>query len=443
GGVQESLSYDADGNLAEINGMSLGWDARNRVCDIDYGYGWCGYDNTGRPVLSYVGDQTRKWLYDGWNIVRSVHDDGCATETSDYVWGADLSGTMDGAGGVGGLLAVRRGGVWHFPLYDANGNITAYISEAGAVSATYAYGPFGETIARTGMDFEHRFSTKPYNEELGTYTYIYREYSPVLGRWLSEDPVYDELEINFYSFVNNNPVCEYDYLGMTSVDQSKPNDNRVLVKFDFAVWMVRKRNRAFDPIINVLSTFYWGGYEAIEADFSINGFMNFDAPCANGKMLFQMVPKIWYPSEVGPPAGYHINVIRTPFYSLVGAPNNFTAENTTGVGVDELWGKGTHIGNDGTIMFPNAYPMYRYDNARFAIARKWKVTNGSEIKEDFYDDELFTRWGTMWHTPQGSPGNLWINVECGDVVEVQMGNDGVFEFKSKYNVKNYKSSGAF
>ena len=33
--------------------------------------------------------------------------------------------------------------------------------------------------------------------------------------------------------------------------------------------------------------------------------------------------------------------------------------------------------------------------------------------------------------------------ECGDVVEVQMGNEGVFEFKSKYHVKNYKSSGLF
>ncbi|MBQ9432494.1 MAG: RHS repeat-associated core domain-containing protein, partial [Kiritimatiellae bacterium] len=220
GGVQESLSYDADGNLAEINGMALGWDARNRVCEIDYGYGWCGYDNTGRPVLSYVGDQTRKWLYDGWNIVRSVHDDGYATETSDYVWGADLSGTLDGAGGVGGLLAVRQDGVWHFPLYDANGNITAYISETGAVSATYAYGPFGETVSHTGRDFEHRFSTKPWDETLGTYTYICRDYSPALGRWLSEDPVLEQGGYNLYSYCGNEPVNKYDLFGFLDVPKS-------------------------------------------------------------------------------------------------------------------------------------------------------------------------------------------------------------------------------
>ena len=43
----------------------------------------------------------------------------------------DLSGTLDGAGGVGGLLATEVGGVWYFPLYDNNGNVTDYVSETG------------------------------------------------------------------------------------------------------------------------------------------------------------------------------------------------------------------------------------------------------------------------------------------------------------------------
>ena len=39
-----------------------------------------------------------------------------------YIWGADLSGTLDGAGGVGGLRANEDGGACYFPLYDNNGN---------------------------------------------------------------------------------------------------------------------------------------------------------------------------------------------------------------------------------------------------------------------------------------------------------------------------------
>ena len=50
-----------------------------------------------------------------------------------YVWGR-------------GLLATEVGGVWYFPLYDNNGNITDYVSEDGDVVASYTYDAFGRTI---------------------------------------------------------------------------------------------------------------------------------------------------------------------------------------------------------------------------------------------------------------------------------------------------------
>jgi len=46
----------------------------------------------------------RFFVYDGWNVIRDrqVWSGG---ESSDYyVWGLDLSETIHGAGGVGGLL---------------------------------------------------------------------------------------------------------------------------------------------------------------------------------------------------------------------------------------------------------------------------------------------------------------------------------------------------
>ena len=133
------------------------------------------------------------------------------------VWGRDLSGTLGGAGGTGGLLAVQRGGAWHFPLYDGGGNITAYISESGAVAATYAYGPYGETVSHTGQDFDYRFSTKPYNEVLNTYRFAYREYAPDTGRWLSQDPIFERGGYNLYAYCGNDPVNGYDPLGKFTV----------------------------------------------------------------------------------------------------------------------------------------------------------------------------------------------------------------------------------
>ena len=83
-------------------------------------------------------------------MIRELTHTQTHTLTNFYVWGKDLSGTMQGAGGVGGLLAVKQGNAWYFPLSDANGNIVAYVDESGSVVAEYAYDAFGGTIAQSG-----------------------------------------------------------------------------------------------------------------------------------------------------------------------------------------------------------------------------------------------------------------------------------------------------
>ena len=56
-----------------------------------------------------------------------------------YFWGLDLSDTLQGAGGVGGLLAVSRNGRFYFPTFDNNGNVTRYVNKFGNVVAAYEY----------------------------------------------------------------------------------------------------------------------------------------------------------------------------------------------------------------------------------------------------------------------------------------------------------------
>ena len=128
------------------------------------------------------------------------------SSTNLNVWGKDLSDSMQGAGGVGGLLAVSMGGQYYFPCHDANGNITAYVDESGSVVAEYTYDAFGATIAQSGGladTFVHRFSTKYYDTETGLYYYCYRFYSPELHRWLNRDPIEEEGGLNLYAFCGN------------------------------------------------------------------------------------------------------------------------------------------------------------------------------------------------------------------------------------------------
>ena len=127
-----------------------------------------------------------------------------------YVCGLGLSGTMDGAGAVGGLLWVTLDTAsgaatgTHFCAYDGNGHIVALTAASdGSETARYEYGPFGTSIHVTGPAAAlnpFRFSTRRTVSTPELALYEYRAYSPILWRWLSRDP------IGNYSFVANYTV---------------------------------------------------------------------------------------------------------------------------------------------------------------------------------------------------------------------------------------------
>ena len=47
----------------------------------------------------------------------------------------------------------------------------------------------------------------------GMRDYAFRYYDPLSGRWLSRDPIGERGGINLYTFVQNNGVARFDYLG--------------------------------------------------------------------------------------------------------------------------------------------------------------------------------------------------------------------------------------
>ena len=165
--------------------------------------------------------EERTFVYDGWNLIHETiyTIEGGATNTSEvqYFWGLDLSNSRQGAGGVGGLLAVSRNGQFYFPSFDNNGNVTKYIGESGNVVAAYEYDDFGRIIFQSGTladFFRHRFSTKYYDNETGLYYYIKRFYHPIFKRWLTRDPINEQGGLNLCQFCRNAAVFGYDALGL-------------------------------------------------------------------------------------------------------------------------------------------------------------------------------------------------------------------------------------
>ena len=169
---------------------------------------------------------TINYTWDDYNIIAEVECRESGVTTTYNLWGLDLSGTIQGAGGIGGLLAVyspltvgegQSEGGTALPCYDANGNITEYLSTNGTIYAHYEYSPFGEIVIQSGAlasTFTHRFSTKPWCAITGLSEYLFRKYSPCIGRWLNRDPIEERGGINLYLYLQNFTVNKIDNLGL-------------------------------------------------------------------------------------------------------------------------------------------------------------------------------------------------------------------------------------
>jgi RHS repeat-associated protein len=236
----EGFGYDLDGNMTNDGRWTFTWDAENRLTRMQSISGapigasnrlTFVYDAMGRRISkvteTFVSGAwnitlSNRFIYDGWNLLAELNSTNNAVINS-FMWGLDLSGTTQGAGGVGGLLALTATNAGtHFVSYDGDANVVALVSaNTGTRTANYEYDPFGNILRITGamaLQNPFRFSTKYTDVESGFSYYGYRFYNPVLGRWVNRDPLGEKGGESLYAFVHNTLVP--DYLGLIEVTQT-------------------------------------------------------------------------------------------------------------------------------------------------------------------------------------------------------------------------------
>ena len=192
------------------------------------------YDHMGRNVIK----DGAKFIWDEYNI---IVENAASSNAAFNTWGLDLDGTMQGAGGVGGLLAVQKGDAVYLPVYDANGNISEYVSSDGVIVAHYAYSSFGKLLmANDEICFTHRFSTKPYCAKTELVEFEFRKYAPNVGRWCSRDMIGVG---PLYCMVYNRLVFEVDLLGAMPV----PLPSSYYNKYTNPTAAVRRRGQYINP----------------------------------------------------------------------------------------------------------------------------------------------------------------------------------------------------
>jgi len=201
--VTTNMSYDANGNMTNDGTNTYTWDARNQLASTSGGVtASFKYDGLGRRNERVVAGVTTRYLFDGFNPVQ------------------ELSTTTPTANLLGGLqpderfLRTDAAGARSF-LTDLLGNTVALADSAGALQTQYTYEPFGKSsFAGPSSSSSYQFTGRD-NDGTGLFYYRARYYSPLLQRFVSEDPLrYSGPDMNLYEYVANDPLNGTDPFGL-------------------------------------------------------------------------------------------------------------------------------------------------------------------------------------------------------------------------------------
>ena len=214
------------------------WDARDRLVSISGPALTASfkYDALGRRTSKTINGQTTTFVYDGDDIVQEMGDS--ATSAS-YLRSLSIDEPF-----------IRQGDTDEFYHVDALGSSVALSNSAGIITTSYGYEPFGKTT-ETGTSMNVLQYTGRENDGTGLYYYRARYYSPLLHRFLGDDPILSPLtpltswlctinhtlwllpttvsnpsprvplDLHPVAYVGNNPLLRTDGLGLKGKERDK------------------------------------------------------------------------------------------------------------------------------------------------------------------------------------------------------------------------------
>ncbi|MEW6401336.1 MAG: DUF5675 family protein [Chloroflexota bacterium] len=221
GPIQNSFVYDDDGNMTQKKNsagtviQSIAYDAKGRAKSITTsGVGTATtltYDLYDYRIGKIDSTGSRKYLLEGEHLEAIVSDNNWKAM---YLRGTVIDEIVN-------AYYFGTDGKWvnYTFHHDALQSVLGLSGHEGSVLQTIQYGPFGEKIATTGNANNNglHYTGREEDPDTGLYNYRARLYDPTIGRFITEDPKGFEAGVNFYAYVNNNPINANDPRGLDVV----------------------------------------------------------------------------------------------------------------------------------------------------------------------------------------------------------------------------------
>lgn len=204
------FGYDPNGNVVSMPGRALTFDAKQQLARVQV-----------------EGGTDAAFFYDHKGVLsRREATAGGSTETTHYI--DNLFELKNGSATrwilAGDLpVACVSDGATLFIHNDHLGSAVIHTDAGGALLTETAFHPFGSTAIAPSGTLPPAFATKKLDADIGLYYFNARWYSPVMGRFISPDPLYlyqpeqglqEPKRLNPYAYAGNNPIRYVDPSGL-------------------------------------------------------------------------------------------------------------------------------------------------------------------------------------------------------------------------------------
>jgi RHS repeat-associated protein len=202
GATTKTFSYSNVGNIETEDTRQYVYNENNRLIQVSDGgvVGDYTYTGHGERVIKTVQGATTVFLYDESGTLVGESD---GVNLEEYIY-------------LGSTPIAKASGQDLFFIHPDHLDTPRMMTDGGGASAwNLEARPFGDSENATGSEtLNSRFPGQYYDEETGLHYNYFRDYKPLIGRYIQSDPIGLDGGLNIYEYAAQNPLVVIDPMGL-------------------------------------------------------------------------------------------------------------------------------------------------------------------------------------------------------------------------------------